>query len=318
MRELTNEVRQSMPERQRILITGAAGFLGWNIARELTAGGFDVTGMWHRTPPDRSVTASWVRVDLESAGSALQHVICDFDAVVHCAALASRAACDADPERAKMINTTVAGRVAECCVSADVRLMHISTDLVFDGCDGPYREDAATSPVSVYGATKAAAETVIRNMHPDAFIIRTALMYGSGPFNREGAMLAWTLHALREGRPLHLYTNQYRSLLYAPDVARLIRVLVKGGIAPGIIHAGGPERLSRYDAGRRIAAAYGLPTEGIIATIVERRPPMSAADDCSLDCSTTTERTGIQFTRLHDGLTATRASGVSLPTRNGS
>ncbi|MCZ7556907.1 MAG: SDR family oxidoreductase [Bacteroidia bacterium] len=296
-----------MPERQRVLITGAAGFLGWNIARGLTSVGVDVTGAWHQALPDRSVAASWVRFDLEMVGSVMPGLLRNFDAVVHCAAIASRAACDADPAQAQLINTTSARIIAECCAAAGVRLIHISTDLVFDGSDGPYHENAATSPVSVYGVTKAAAETAIHRIHPDAHSIRTALMYGPGPFNREGAMLAWTLSALRDGRPLRLYTNQYRSLLYAPDVAQLVRVLLHEEIAPGIIHAGGPERLSRYEAGCRIAAAYGFSTEGISATVLERKPPLSSTDDCSLDCSKTIERTGIQFTTVYDGLAAMRS-----------
>jgi dTDP-4-dehydrorhamnose reductase len=306
-----DETRNGMLQHPRILITGASGFLGWNLARGLSAAGFDVTGTWHRTQPDRSVAASWLCVDFEKPGMAVQDIIRGYDAVIHCAAIASRAACDADPARAAMINTTAAGTLAECCASADVRLIHISTDLVFDGCDGPYSEDAATSPLSVYGASKAAAETAVMNVHPGAHIIRTALMYGCGPFDREGAMLAWTLSALRESRPLNLYTNQYRSLLYAPDVARLISAVLHGQISSGILHAGGPERLSRYDAGCRIAEAYGFSADRISATILERLPPLSFADDCSLDCTQTTARTGIHFTALQDGVRKMRDCGTS-------
>jgi dTDP-4-dehydrorhamnose reductase len=298
-----------MPRSQRILITGASGFLGWNIARGLTAAGFDVTGVWHRTQPELPVAAAWRCIDLVNVGSAFQDIIRECDAVVHCAAIASRAACDADPATATMINTTAAGRLAECCASVSVKLIHISTDLVFDGSAGPYREDAPTSPLSVYGASKAAAETAIMDVYPGAHIVRTALMYGPGPFHSEGAMLAWTVNALREGHPLNLYTNQYRSLLYAPDVARLIVVLLDGEISPGIIHAGGPERLSRYQAGCRIAEAYGLSRERITATVLERRPPLPFTDDCTLDCTRTTVRTGIRFTALHDGLMELGAPG---------
>ncbi len=289
-------------QHKRILITGASGFLGWNIARHFTDLGCIVTGTWHSVAPDRSVAAEWVKTDLDVDAPKDIIAASACDAVVHCAAIAGRAACESDAGLAVRINTRLPGELAVACAEQALPFVHISTDLVFDGCGGPYREDADMHPLSVYAKTKADAETDVLRTHPGSYIIRTALMYGAGPFGEAGSMLSWTLQALKTGKPLHLYTNQYRSLLYAPDVARLVTALIGDAAPPGIYHAGGPERLSRYEAGLRIAAAFGYSAEGIIPTTLERQAGLTPDDDASLDCSRTIGQTGMRFTTLEEGL----------------
>ncbi|MBE0642599.1 MAG: SDR family oxidoreductase [Bacteroidetes bacterium] len=300
----------------RILVTGAAGFLGWNVARYFHSKGRTVVGAWHQREPDPSFLRRDVRMDLAKgdhrvlfdtaaeAPDALAAGAC-VDALVHCAALSSRIDCESDPARARAVNVDASRRLAEMARERGIHFVFISTDLVFDGDNPPYWEDDAPSPISLYGETKAEAEKAILAVHPESYIIRTALMYGNGPGGKPGSFLAWTLDALRKQQPLHLYTNQYRNPLNAPDVARFIDLLLSHGAAPGIYHAAGPDRLSRFEIGHRIAAAFGLPADCIIASKVDRPVGLGPIDDCSLLIAKA-DAIGMRFTGINEGLRVLR------------
>ncbi len=290
----------------RLLVTGASGFLGWNIARYYASHGWDVTGIWNSTRPDPDASARYIQADLLHVDLTGLFKTLLPEAVVHCAALASRAACDADQPHARSINTELPLRIAAQCADRDIPFFQISTDLVFDGCGAPYGEHTKRNPLSVYAETKSNAEDAVMSVYPKSYIIRTALMYGLGPFSRPGSFLQWTLDALREGKPLHLYVNQYRTILHAPDVARVIEAITERKAVPGVYHAAGPERVSRYEAGLRIAKEFGYSDECIVPVVLERSEELSCDDDVSLDTTWTRDQTGIQFTSLEAGLRAVR------------
>jgi dTDP-4-dehydrorhamnose reductase len=256
--------------------------------------------MWHEVPPDPARVHRAVRGDLVAMDAAAVLEEMAADVVVHCAALSGRAQCEADPARAWRVNVEGTERLAAAAAGRGSRFVFISTDLVFDGDHAPYREDAAVAPLSRYAETKVAAERAVRAVCPDAFVVRTALMYGPGPRGGAGSFLAWTVEALKKGESLRLYTNQIRSPLYAPDVPRLIALLVSGA-SPGIYHAGGPEALSRHAIGQRVAAMYGLSATTIVPCLVERPAGRGPVDDCRLDTAKA-EALGMAFTPLDEGL----------------
>lgn len=284
-----------MSTHTSILITGSAGFLGSNLSRYFHSSGYEVTGTWHVREPDMSALHRSVSVELAmaSAGTLLADVRPDL--VVHCAAVSGRAQCDADPAWARRVNVEATRGLAEAAHSQGARFVFISTDLVFDGDHAPYGEDDAVSPLSLYAATKVEAENALRAVMPEAWIIRTALMYGLDAGGRPGSFLSWTLDALRKQEPLRLYTNQYRTPLYAPDVARLVELLFTQDAEGGVYHAAGPDRYNRYDLGRRVAAAFGLSPDCIVDTLLPRPAPLGPIDDCSLRTDKA-EALGMRFT----------------------
>ena len=290
----------------RILVTGASGFLGWNMCRYFFSQGRNVCGVWNARDPDHAVASAHIQVDLTSVDLPALLERQAPTMVIHCAAMALRAACDDDPAQARNVNVRLPQRLATACDERGCRFIHISTDLVFDGCNPPYVETAARNPLSVYAETKAEAEDAVLRAFPDSIIIRTALMYGLGPFSAPGSFLQWTLKALREATPLHLYTKQFRTILYAPDVPRLIDAIIMAEAGPGLYHAAGPERISRYDAGLRIAKEFGFVGYGIVPAILPRSEGLSLEDDVSLSTAWTTERTGMRFTAMGDGLAEIR------------
>jgi dTDP-4-dehydrorhamnose reductase len=223
-----------------------------------------------------------VRFDLEDARSfetALEAA--RPDAVVHSAAVPDPEACERDPARAEACNAEAPARLARLCRARGVRLIALSTDLVFAG-DRPFQtEDDPPEPIQAYGRTKLAGETAVLAEDPGGVVLRLPLMYGRGHGPRPTASeaIAWALGA---GRPLRLFHDQIRTPLDAGSVAdAIVRVLARAHA--GRFHLGGPERLSRYELGLRVAALLGLPPSLITPVRQGDLPQAPRPADVSLD-----------------------------------
>ena len=244
----------------RILLTGASGFLGHYLADELRRRGLlFVTG--GRTGCD-------VRLDLadpDSLPSAVREAHADL--VIHAAALASLAACEADRARADAVNHRAAQRLAE---SAGGRLAFVSTDLVFDGTAPPYASEASPAPLGVYARSKADAEEAVRAA--GGLVVRVPILFGPSFDGRRGA----TDMIRSAAAPLALFTNEHRTPLHAADAARGIVELALAGSGPATLHLAGPERVSRFELGRRFLAASGL--VGVRLEPVECDDPLRPRD----------------------------------------
>ena len=265
---------------RRVLVTGASGLLGGRIAERLRQS-FEVIAAYHQTPGDGGGES--VRLDLGAPFS----VTAAFDrarpdAVVHSAALSDVDRCEREPELARSVNVSGSERIAQACAARGLALVALSTDLVFPGELAFSPEGAAPGPLSVYGRTKLDGEAAVLALCPWAAVVRVALVVGRGhgPRGTGTEALAW---ALRAGRSVRLFSDQYRTPVDADSVAEAIaRVLQRRG--RGSYHLGGPERLSRYELGLRVAQVLGLPNAGLEAVAYRDRPtegPRPA--DVSLD-----------------------------------
>lgn len=232
----------------RVLLTGATGFLGHHLRVELARRGLDV------------VTAGRAGCDValdlerpEQIAAVLREVTPA--RVLHAAAIASLAACEAEPHRAAAVNATASARLAEAMRGA---LLFVSTDLVFDGSAAPYGAHDEVGPRSVYARTKADGEAAVA--HAGGLVVRVPLLFGRSFDGRRGA----TDMIRGSAVTVTLYTNEYRTPLHAADAARgLTELLASGG--PGVRQLAGPERLSRHELGCRFVAAAGLPAERVRA-----------------------------------------------------
>jgi dTDP-4-dehydrorhamnose reductase len=149
---------------------------------------------------------------------------------------------------------TTADGTANIAVAAErTRLVFVSSDVVFGGRETPYDEDEPPCPVSPYGAAKAAAETAVRAIAPNAVIARTSLIIGyDGRSSNERLV-----HALASGQPGTLFTGNIRCPVHVTDLASaLLELLVSG--TTGVAHVAGPQPLNRLELGRLIAARDGL------------------------------------------------------------
>ena len=145
-----------------------------------------------------------------------------------------------------------AAHVALAARRVGARLVHISTDALHGGRPAPYLDDDAPTPVSPYGAAKAAAETAVRAVDPDATVVRTSLIIGDE--RSKQVRLALDLATGRADGAL--FTDEYRCPVAVQDLAAAVLELAESSPA-GTINVAGPERLSRAELGRLAAARYG-------------------------------------------------------------
>lgn len=282
---------------QRVLVTGATGFLGWNCARALSARGVTVSGTYHAAPPP-DVPWRWLPLELAEFPA----IPCqEYNAVIHCAAMSSVHSCDAQPALAMRVNRDGTRALAEAAAVADIPFVYISTDLVFDGRDGWYAEDDTPQPPSVYARSKFEGELASLESGGRVIVLRTALMYGPSR-NGPGGFLSWTLPALRARDELRLYSNQFRTPLYAPDVPALLVPLLERVENAGIYHAAGPDRLSREEMGRIISEESHISDPRITSAVFERGGDACPIDDTSLRTEKLRLATGFTFTDFRTGM----------------
>ena len=271
-----------MIERKKLLITGASGFLGWNLCRA-AHDRYAVTGVSHRRPVAvENVVARQCDLRDDGAVASLFESV-NPDVVVHLAAMVNPSECQERPEASRDINVAAALRIARHCGARNIQCVYISTDLVFDGCNPPYSELSVPHPISRYGEHKLEAEIGMRKECRDLLVCRVPLMYGDAPPGAS-SFIQPMITALREGREIALFTDEYRTPACSASVAQGILLALER--ARGTIHLGGRERISRYGFGQKVAAAMKIKTPRIRvmlqreAAMATPRPP-----DVSFDSS---------------------------------
>ena len=266
--------------KPRILITGASGLLGEALCRRARAK-WSVVGLWHRHRV-RVPGIEMVQTDLTDP-SGLETLLAgqDLQAVIHAAALAQPATCEQEPQHSAAVNVQATERLAAMCARRQIPFLFISTDLVFDGLQPPYDEARAVSPVCVYGRHKAEAEQLVLRRYPEALVCRLPLMFGlrDGPATSFGQQM---LTAIRSGRPLRLFIDEFRTPVDTDSAAQGLLAMV--GRSGGLLHLGGRTRVSRYELGLLMARCMGVAPAMLqpvslpaVATEAARSP------DCSLD-----------------------------------
>jgi len=234
------------------------------------------------SPPDDPRPIAADLVDLASITRLLDQA--RPDAVVHAAAMGRSEDCAARPEDAERANAVLPGLLAGTCRERELRLVALSTDLVFDGARPFVTESDPAHALGVYGRTKRAGEEAVLAAFPGAAVARVALVLGRGHGPRTTSTES-ILRALRSARPMALYTDEYRTPVDPESLAEALARLIAGKEA-GLYHLGGPERLSRYELGRRVARAFGLPEDGLVpGTQAGHAGPERRAPDVSLDSS---------------------------------
>lgn len=222
----------------RLLVTGGAGFLGSEVCRQAVAAGVEVVSTRHHREPPHGTP---LRLDLADA-AAVDDVFADVvpEVVVHTAYRQSEEHLERDVVRAT-------ANVARAAAATGARLLHVSTDLVFDGAREPparYAEDDEPQPVSAYGRAKLAAERSVLVAVPRALVVRTSLLYGDPGGAQE---------RLARREDVTFYTDEIRTPVHVADLAAaLLELAARTGVG-GILHVAGPEALSRLELARLLA-----------------------------------------------------------------
>jgi dTDP-4-dehydrorhamnose reductase len=265
-----------------VLITGISGYVGRAAGAAAAAARYRVTGTFLHHAPDPAALrgCELVRASVEQIPDLIASL--KPDVVLHTAA-----AWRTEAEAQAVIVEGTRG-ITEAASLVRARLIHMSTDLVFDGEHAPYTEQSMPAPVNFYGAAKAEAERIVLELAPGAAIVRTSLVTSFSPPDPRTQLI---LDAL-EGRsaPVTLFTDEYRCPVRVEDLAAALVELFEGvesagGPFAGPLHVAGPERLSRYELGLRVARFHDLPpAPGIIPGLC-RDSGQSRPRDCTLDIS---------------------------------
>jgi dTDP-4-dehydrorhamnose reductase len=282
--------------RTRVLVTGASGLLGGRLA-ELLGRSHDVIALRHEAPvPSGLDVVDGDLLDDRSLDRAFD--VARPDAVLHSAAIAEPDRCEREPELAQRINVEASAELARRCGRRGLRLVALSTDLVFDGERALSSEETPPRPILLYGRTKLDAEAEVLAASPDAAILRVALVIGRGYGSRKTATetIAATLAA--GGRP-RLFHDQYRTPIDPESVADAVARVFARPVS-GRFHVGGAERISRYALGQRVARVLGLPEQ--LEPIGQASQAVQRPADASLDTGRARRELGWEPRPLDDAI----------------
>jgi dTDP-4-dehydrorhamnose reductase len=257
-----------------MVVTGASGLLG-SMLTLLARQRFELLALTRsrRLNPDGFQTQ---RLDL-AAEDEVTRVLDDFrpDTLIHCAALTSVDRCEKDPLEALRQNCEIPSRLALWCRRKEVRMVHLSTDAVFDGERGGYEEGDEARPVNEYGTSKRAGEVRVFEANPAALVVRTNL-FGCG-LDGPAALVGWMLFQLKSGKDVPGWTDVRFNPLFTGTLAAVLLDLTKSERS-GPLHLAARNSMTKFDFARIIAATWGYdpervrPTRSVDASLKTRRP----------------------------------------------
>lgn len=243
---------------KRLLVTGVSGLLGLNLAY-LAAGRFQATGVLRGkravASPGRT-PFEVIAADLTQPGQ-IERILeqTQPDAIFNCAALAQIDQCEMAAEEAYQVNTLLPERLARAARNSNTRLVHISTDAVFDGTRGDYTESDPPSPINIYARTKLDGEHAVADANPDALIARVNFFGWSWQGSR--SLSEYFYNHLAAGSPIEGYTDLIFCPLLVNDLVEILLRMFERGLS-GIYHVVSSEAQSKFAFGQMLAREFGL------------------------------------------------------------
>lgn len=247
---------------KRLLITGANGLLGQKLIKQMEQARDRYEVLATSRNPDH-IPASPFKIqalDITDQG-AVEKAMDAFqpDTLINMAAMTQVDACEAFQEDSRLINTEAPIQLGALCKDKGVHLVHLSTDFVFSGADGPYREEDTPQPVNFYGQCKLAAEQGLLEQKANHAILRTVLVYGIAPYMSRSNIVLWTRESLVKGKPIRVVTDQWRTPTLAEDLAAGT-LLAADQEAQGIYHISGEDFMTPYEISMATAEVFSLDT----------------------------------------------------------
>lgn len=231
----------------KILVTGSRGQLGRELKNVLEA-----------KAPNKTTYIDIDTLDLTDEGAVSRYLRQgEFTHVVNCAAYTAVDLAEEEKAKCHAVNINAVANLARLADELDMRIIHLSTDYVFDGTAyKPYTESDKTAPQSVYASSKRKSETMLLGLSPNSIIIRTSWLYSPYRKNFVKTMLAQA----RTGKPLRVITDQIGTPTYAADLAEMIsHIILRGPWTPGIFHYTNAGVASWYDLAVATLEAAGMP-----------------------------------------------------------
>jgi len=253
--------------RKNLLITGGSGLLAINWAYFMRHNHSIFLGIHKRVVAIDGVQS--VHINLTSVIS-IEEFLSQYqiNLVIHTAAMTSVEQCESDPSSAYQANVILSQNVAQACSSHGVKLVHISTDHLFDGLSQLMTEDQPITPLNTYARTKAQAEVSIFLTCPNAIIARTNFFGWGLPYRP--SFSDFILNALHEGKEVKLFADAFFTPIYMESLIQTLHHIVDLG-ASCIYNIVGDERLSKYEFGLRIASKFNLNPNLVVRSFLSER-----------------------------------------------
>lgn len=243
-----------------VLVTGSNGLLGQKITEKiLKEGGVNLiaTSKGENRYP---VKEGYVYMDMDILDPGnVREVIKNYmpDAIIHTAAMTNVDTCEDQKQLAYQLNVAAVATLIQICEGLDIQLVHLSTDFIFDGEDGPYNEEAEPNPLSYYGETKLMAEELIRKSSCKWVILRTIIVYGIVSDMSRSNIVLWAKGALEKGNVINVVNDQWRMPTLAEDLADICLLAVEHD-AQGVYNASGKDMMSISELVAKVADFWNL------------------------------------------------------------
>jgi dTDP-4-dehydrorhamnose reductase len=252
----------------KLLITGCNGFLGGNLVHYFSSRpGYELVGTSRReiAPYADMITVTGDLLDRAFVSSLIaEHKP---DTVINCVGLANIEVCEADPQLAVDINAHTAGVLSAVCQPAGIRLVHISTDHLFQGDRGFYSEEDSPSPVNEYGRTKLVGERMCLDKYPEALVVRTNF-YGWSYNGHSMTFGEWIYKSLKEQKAIFLFTDYYFSAIEVTALCAALEKTLQDPIA-GILNIVSSERFSKYDFGVALGKVCSFDISQVTPSVIQ-------------------------------------------------
>lgn len=248
-----------------VLVTGSNGLLGQkltDIYMTIPDIRFVGTGIGPSRHPD-SEGLEYYSMDICSKTEV--DAIIDLvkpNCIIHTAAMTNVDECESQKERCREMNVFAVQYLVEAANRVNAQFIHLSTDFIFDGANGPYSEEDLPAPLSFYGQSKLDGENIVRQNSKSWAIVRTVLVYGLVQDMSRSNVVLWAKNALESGKTIRVVDDQYRTPTLAEDLAMGCR-LIEAKEAKGIYNICGKDLMNIYELVQRVADKYGLSIESV-------------------------------------------------------
>jgi dTDP-4-dehydrorhamnose reductase len=271
---------------KKILVTGSNGLLGQKLTDLLRTNAnvnLIATARGKNRNPE---TSGYIYAEMDiSIEDAVNRVVEEHkpDVIIHGAAMTNVDACELDSEACELLNVIATQYLVSAANTVNAHFVMVSTDFIFDGTAGPYKEDDEPNPLSIYGHAKLKAEQIVQDQSKSWAIARTVLVYGLVADMSRSNIVLWARESLANHKPINVVDDQYRSPTLAEDLA-IGCALIAEKNAKGIYNISGKDQMNIYELVQRVADYFGLSMEHVTkidsASLNQpaKRPPVTGFD----------------------------------------
>ncbi|NJN49978.1 MAG: SDR family oxidoreductase [Polaribacter sp.] len=270
---------------KKILITGSNGLLGQSLL-ELLLQKFDYQVFGISKGKNRSGFSNftYINLDITNKEKLLQTIECiKPDCIINTAAMTQVDDCETQKEACRILNIDVVDWLIESAKKHHFKIIHLSTDFIFDGKNGPYKETDIPNPLSYYGWSKLESENLLIQSNINFAIIRTILVFGKVHDMSRSNIVLWTIEKLKKQEQINIVDDQFRMPTFVKDLAWACKTIFEND-KNGIFHISSNKLLSIYEIVQQIAETFNLdkslinPIQSTTLNQAAKRPSITGFD----------------------------------------